>query len=68
MIGVSREVMHSANTATTAMRDLPYLRRPAARKIESSPAVGISFSFNQSCTFWHNLALGSVDGLGISVG
>jgi len=50
MIGTIREIKHSANTATTAKLYLPYLRRPAARKIESLPASGIPFSFNQRCT------------------
>ena len=57
----AREViLHSANTANTAMPYLRYLRRPAALKIVSSETPGRLSSWSFALTRRHRFAFGSV--------
>jgi hypothetical protein len=59
MSRVREVILHSANTANTAMPYLRYLRRPAALKIVSSETFGSLASLNFTLTCRHKLALGS---------
>jgi hypothetical protein len=68
MIRDGRAIPHSATTATSAMRLLRYLRRPAARKIVSSDTSGSLDSLSFALTRRQRAAFGSVAWSGTPLG